>query len=453
MSARRLRAVAVLVLTLVAIGVLGIFRRGSAQDTALVATARRGTLTVTLTESGVLKAAESITYRSPLEGREVEITYLAPEGTQAREGDLLVRLDTSALTTELERALQAIRQIEMELQGAAVDREEAALAVQAVTEGVGTLAVDEARTNLRLARAKAGRLRDAHENLRPLLAKGYITREELERSALECDEAEARAELAERALKVLVERTHPAEEQSARLRLAGRHAQVQHLLPKLEEARTYVATLRATIERSATRAPRPGLVVYEENFAVMPRRKIRVGDRVTPSQGLITLPDLRRMQVESSARESDLHLVRPGQTARVLVDAFPGLRLSGLVARLGVLAREDSAGADARFALSVDLHAANVTLRPGMNARVDIVVAELRDVVMVPVNAVFVRAGISICYVLRGSAVESRMVEAGRANDTDVEIREGLRPGERVALTDMAAAVKPTPAAGRSREH
>ena len=70
-------------------------------DRALTVLVHRGTLTLRLTETGVLRPAQSITYRAPLAGRELEITFLAPEGFKVNEGDLILRLDTGELEAEL----------------------------------------------------------------------------------------------------------------------------------------------------------------------------------------------------------------------------------------------------------------------------------------------------------------------------------------------------------------
>jgi HlyD family secretion protein len=422
------------------------FLKGSAVDGSLIATVHRGTLVVTLTEAGVLRPAESITYRSPLEGRELEITNLAPEGTHIKEGDLLVRFDATGLRSELQRAIQATRQAEIDLQAAEVDRQEAALTLESVTEGEGVLAVEETRTGLRLAEAKAARLREEYTNLKPLLDKGYITRDELNQSASALEEAEAAVQLARRKMDVLVQRTQPKAQQSAKLQLAHHEAQINSLRPKLDDARAYVKALTDAITDCAVYARRPGLVVYEDNFSVVPPRKVRAGDRVTPSQGLITLPDLRRMVVASSVREADVRRVRPGQRVSIRVDAFPDLRLSGIVTTIGALAHRspDRAVGDNRFDLTIDVDATTADLRPEMNARVDILIAERPDVLMVPTNAVFDHAGVPICNVLHRSRMEPRMVEVGESSDVDVEIVAGLREGDRVALTDTSARARPT---------
>lgn len=91
-------------------------------DRALTTLVRRGELVVQVSAAGILKPASSITYRSPLAGREAEITVLAPEGVLVNEGDLVARLDTTDLQADLLRALQDARQAEVELKVAEVER-------------------------------------------------------------------------------------------------------------------------------------------------------------------------------------------------------------------------------------------------------------------------------------------------------------------------------------------
>ena len=131
----------------------------SAVDPALVATVTRGTLTAQLTTSGTLRPIESLTYRSPLTGRDAEIIDLAPEGLRVNEGDLLVRLDTTELQRDVERLQTELRQLQIDVQVAEGERQEAQAALRAVSEGEGALTVEEVRTRFQLAQKKVDRLR------------------------------------------------------------------------------------------------------------------------------------------------------------------------------------------------------------------------------------------------------------------------------------------------------
>jgi HlyD family secretion protein len=183
------------------------------------------------------------------------------------------------------------------------------------------------------------------------------------------------------------------------------------------------------------------MVVYEEYLGANPRRKIRVGDRVTSSQVLVTIPEVNRMLVEASASEADVHRVQPEQTAAIRLEAFPDLRLTGRVVRVGTLARsEDRPIDDKRFDVIVEVDSTDARLRPEMTARVDVLTGERADVLLLPINAVFERGGTTVAHVMTGSGIETRPIELGESSDSDVEVVGGLREGERVALTDAASA-------------
>jgi RND family efflux transporter MFP subunit len=412
-----------------------------------VVAVQRGTLRVRLVETGTLRPSASITYRSPLAGRETEVTFLAPEGLLVGEGDLIAALDASELQRELERATQDLRQAELDVRTAEMERAEGAALVDSVAQGAGALAVEETRSALRLAERKVERLRQTRDGLAPLLDQGFITREELDRADFDLEQAEAELALARKKAEVYVQRTHPRENQRARLQLAQKDAQLANAQARVREAAGRVQGLGAQIEGSRIYARAPGIVVYEEYLGAGTRRKIRVGDRVTASHGLVTIPEVQRMVVESSVREADVHRVRAGQAATVRLDAFPDVVLKGRVSRVGTLARAapERVFEDKRFDLVVELDAAPGELRPEMTARVDVLVDERKDVLLVPVAAVFEEGGAMVCRRRGPFGTETRRVEVGETDEQWVEVRSGLREGDHVVLA--GAEVGPAPPA------
>jgi multidrug resistance efflux pump len=412
--------------------------RRAIHDNSLTATVQRGSLTAYLTTSGTLRPVASLTYRSPMSGREVEITALVPEGTRVGEGDLLVRLDTSELQLDMERVRQELRQSQLDLQVADIEQSEAEAAVQGVAEGEGALAVEEARTRLQLAEKKVARLREEHAQLAPLMQRGVITREELKKTADALEQSEEELALARKRTTVAVQVTHPRDTQRAALQLAQRNARLETARTRVKEAEARLAALVRLIDECSLHARRPGLVVYEEFLGANPRRKIRVGDRVTGSQGLVTIPEVDRMLLEASVGEGEVHRVRPGQTAKVRVEAFPNLRLDGRVVRVGTLARSsiDRPFDDKRFDLIIELDTTAGDLRPEMTASADVAVGAREGVLVVPVNAVFERQGSFVAHIVNASGVDTRRIEIGASNDRLVEVTTGLREGDRVMLTE-----------------
>jgi multidrug efflux pump subunit AcrA (membrane-fusion protein) len=412
--------------------------RGVSGAPELVTPVRKGPLTARLTVTGTLKPIQVMTYRSPLAGREAEVIALAAEGTLVQEGDLVAQLDTTALIVELERARQEARQAEADLQLAEVDREEADATASAAVEGEGALTVEEAQARVNAAERRAARLREEHAQLEPLLKRGFITREELRKTADALDAAEEELSLMRRRMQVLVGVTRPRELQRTRLQRAQKGAQVEQARTRMAEARVRVKAFESLIESCSIYARRPGLVVHEELLTANPRRKVRVGDRVTSSQGLLTIPEVDRMLLETSVGESEVRRVRPGQRAAIQVEAFPGLPLHGTVTRVGTLARPapDRPFDDKRFDLQIELESVSPELRPEMSARADVIVAHRPATLLAPVTSIFGTGRGLVAYVSRNGTVEARRVEIGESDGTSVEVLSGVNDGDLLLLTE-----------------
>lgn len=417
---------------------------------ALVA---QGPLTVSLIESGTLRPSRSVTYRSPLEGREAEVTFLAPEGLQVQQGDLVARLDATWLVRELERTEQALAQARLELQVANDQLGEMQAVVRATEGGEDSLDVEEAAIALRLAERQLERATREVAELTPLLASGYITRDELDRAVLDAEQREATARLAARRLDTLRNLVQPQGRQKALLQAAQQAARQQFAAARLRDLEGQVSQLHEAVDRCAIYADAPGLVVYEENFSASPRRRVRVGDRVTPSQGLITIPEIDRMVVETSVREVDVHQVVVGLPVGIRLDAFPDQILEGAVELVGTLARSpiDRPYDDKRYEVRVAVPASPLALRPDMTARVEIRIATRKAATLLPITAVFERDGHRVAHVVRPVGVDTRRLDLGRSDGTYVEVLAGVVPGDRVRLTDLppaasqASGVAPAP--------
>ncbi len=91
-------------------------------------------------------------------------------------------------------------------------------------------------------------------------------------------------------------------------------------------------------------------------------------------------------------------------------------------------------------------------MKPGMNAKVEIIVDQLADVLYVPVQSIEVEQDHHFCYISNNGNLERREISTGLFNDEFIEVRDGLQGGEAVALAipkkaeaDMGGSDKPEP--------
>ena len=194
------------------------------------------------------------------------------------------------------------------------------------------------------------------------------------------------------------------------------------------------------VEKCTIRAQKTGLVVYGGggmNRYYYGEEQIREGALVREQQPIITIPDMTKMSAKVRIHETYIKKIKKGQAVRVKVDAFPDKQLEGEVSKVGVL--PDSQNRWMNPDLKVYLTTITVTgvhdwLKPGMSAKVEIMVKELPDVVYVPIQAVSPAEGKQFCYVANGLRQDRREVEIGEFNDEFIEIKSGIKEGEKVAL-------------------
>jgi HlyD family secretion protein len=165
---------------------------------------------------------------------------------------------------------------------------------------------------------------------------------------------------------------------------------------------------------------------------------IREGATVRERQTIITIPDLRRMSVNVKIHESYIKKIKVGQKARITVDAYPDERLTGEVTVVGLLPDSQNRwlNPDLKVYLTtVTIEGTNTWLKPGMSAKVEILVDHLDDVVYVPVQSIVPGNGREYCFVSSSfNKPERREAQVGEFNDEFIEVKTGLKEGERVLL-------------------
>jgi HlyD family secretion protein len=448
----------------------------SAADRFPSAVVSQGPFRVSIVETGTLQALRSVTYSSSIQSNQAKIVAMAPEGKLVQKGDMLLLFDSAPFEEEIRRSEALLGQAQADLGKAQQDlklqgisnREDQAVARQKlersqlelkdVQQGKGRLREEEAVAAVTNAERELQKAQSAYDDLKPLLAEGFITKQELERAEQQVQRNREELELARRRKNALMEFGRPLELSQARADaiLSGENVKELQVAAayRLEQKRSAIASANARIQelmsklalahqqlnRTEVRADVSGIVVYKDVFFGSEQRKPQVGDQVWANQPLLILPDISKMVVESRIRETDIHKVEQNQNVRVRVEAYPDLRLTGRVTLVGTLAQEEKDRRGTKFfGVTIQLNESEPRLRPGMTARVEIEVEERARALFVPLDAVFEKDGAHTCYVLRGRGVEARPVVLGPSNQDFVAIESGLLQGERVALRDPGA--------------
>jgi len=199
-----------------------------------------------------------------------------------------------------------------------------------------------------------------------------------------------------------------------------------------------LAKYKKQLEKCEIFAPHEGMATY----AIERDRKTHVGEgrTVRERQRIITLPDLSSMEVKIGVHESVLDSIQVGLPATIAVDAFPNRKFKGSIKSVAVLADPGEwHSTDVKVYTTIVTIDEEVTdLRPGMSSVVEIHIERVRNVLTVPVQAIVQVGEDNWVYVGNSAGGEKRPVTVGKTNEKFIEIREGIKAGERVVLNPMA---------------
>lgn len=510
------------VIAVAAVALSGMFRTsGSTTSNQNSATfpARRDNLVITVTESGSIKARNTVDVKSELEGQ-ATIISIVPEGTYITEedvknGKMLVELDASNLTEQItQRQIDfssaeasyadakesydiQVKQNESDITAAELKVRFAMMDFQKYLGEIvsnkfierinqdpnqsGSIAallpdpnlllndlnlggeasqeLKRLTDNITLAKSKLKRAEDTLGWTQKLLEKQYVSKTDLQADELDRDTQKSQEEQAEISLALFkrydftkaveqllsdykeagreLERTHAR----ARSRLAQADARLKSSEAQLDQRKERLDKTTKQLAACTIKASAPGLVVYSSTggdmFRRMQRGLIEEGATVYERQSIIQLPNTTEMIAEVSVHESSVDKVRPGQKAAIMVDAFPDQKFTGEVLKVALLpdAQRSFMSPDLKvYTTQVAIDGTNQSLKPGMSVKVVILVEQLDDVLIVPVQVVANREGKKMCYVSASNTPEPREVRTGAFNDTFVQIVSGLTEGEQVLL-------------------
>ena len=216
---------------------------------------------------------------------------------------------------------------------------------------------------------------------------------------------------------------------------------------ELANARARLKRLEGILSKARVTAPVSGVILHSkgEKSAARPGEesdKLARGAFVERGDLLLTIGDLEGLTVIGHVDEVDVTRIRPGQPARVVGDAFPGVVLRGEVNRVSSQAILPAAGRRGLPTFEVAAVVESMTeevrrlLRLGMSARAEVVVYEKENALLIPVGAVELQDGRPWLWVRDRGSGEARAVEVvtGMTTVDSVEIIDGIAAGDEILI-------------------
>jgi HlyD family secretion protein len=202
---------------------------------------------------------------------------------------------------------------------------------------------------------------------------------------------------------------------------------------------------------------------------------------------VMRVADLSKMQAVIDVNENDVPTVKVGDKANVKIDAYGDRKFKGTVAQIGNTGKTTGAGSQeevTNFEVKINLDRDNVLLRPGLSCTADIETNMVKDAVAVPMQAVTIRTGegnlspeeiekkkmksaardkgdnsaeyvnerqekaiqreehekmAKVVFLKKGGKAQSVKVTTGISDDTFMEIKTGVQPGDEVISGSYSA--------------
>jgi RND family efflux transporter MFP subunit len=202
------------------------------------------------------------------------------------------------------------------------------------------------------------------------------------------------------------------------------------LAARLDLAKAQVQQREAALQSAKIRRSYTRLAASRSGF--IGERFVDAGALLAPNTSVLSVVAIDSVLVRATIIERDYGSIRAGQRAEVMVDAFPSRRFAGVVARVAPQLQEASRVAQVEVGVAND----SLLLKPGMFARVEVVIEEKEHAQVAPTRALVTRNGQRGLFVVAAQASEARYVPAitGIQTPTQTEILSPTIEGVVVTL-------------------
>ncbi|MEP6976233.1 MAG: efflux RND transporter periplasmic adaptor subunit [Spartobacteria bacterium] len=254
-------------------------------------------------------------------------------------------------------------------------------------------------------------------------------------------------------------------------------------LHSIEGAKASSSQARDQLSKTTIYSPLDGVVTVLNS---------KLGERVVATNQfagteVMRVADLKRMQAVVDVNENDVVHVKLGDSAKVLIDAYGDRKFNGTVEQIANTGKTTGAGSQeevTNFEVKIRLDDPNLRLRPGLSCTADIQTDMVKDVVAVPMQSVTIRTGDSslspeeieeqkkisdakekadnnaevenerlakqtqkeereklrkVVFLKEGGSAKMVEVTTGIADDVNIEIKGGIKPGDEVISGSYSA--------------
>ena len=189
----------------------------------------------------------------------------------------------------------------------------------------------------------------------------------------------------------------------------------------LTQAEIRVKAAQMNLEKTKIKAPFSGLI---HDIKVSPQ------EHVTSGRELFTLVNIDRIRVHAKVLESEIGKMKVGREVDLKFSAYPGKIFKGEVKAISPVINPQ----DKTCNVIIDVANPEKEIKPGMHVEVEIAAEIHENKLLIPQDAVLVRSGRKLAFVVEEGLAKWRYIEVGLENEDYAEVLDGVKEGESVII-------------------
>lgn len=391
-----------------------------------------GNIRTTISATGSLAALTTVEVGSQISGNILELH--ADFNNRVTAGQLLAQLDPATYEAQVEQA-----RANLENAIATLKTSEAQIKNLQASMLTAKAEIQVSKANIRKAEVNVEEAERNYRRLKELFVKKLVSASDQD-SAMTAFESQ----------KASLEATK-AQHESAKARVMAIDAQMEAERSQIEGAKARVRQMEAQLNIAKINLERTK--IYSPIDGVVISREVDVGQTVAASlqapRLFIIAQDLRQMQIDTAVDEADIGQVKEGQKVVFSVDAYRNKSFAGVIEQVRLSPIENSNVVT--YSVMVNVKNDELLLKPGMTANVEIIAADLQNVLRIPNKALYFKATgrmaakqkeltgelatDSLPIWVKAGKPELRTIKIGTSNDDFIEVLSGdLQEGDEVII-------------------
>ena len=442
---------------------------------------KKGDLAIEITEQGNLVSTKSFNLAFEVDAYPMTLAWIIPEGTKVKKGDILAKLEKS----EMEKNIMTMTSnIEVSKKNLTIAEED--LKIQKSSNDIEIKAkqnaLNDSLTNLRVYTEMEGprQLRDLESAVNKAKAEVESSEKQLKTTQ---DEGDQSIFMEEKEKKELDKKIKQAKSDYESKKTAYDSANINYKKfknydypSKINSLKTAYSYAKYDFDRAKSQAnsrviqkeneilrykndnemqqrnldktnvnltkmeiiaPIDGIVSYNRD-RYRGGEEVTVGKQLWRGNAFLTIPYLAEYKVTLQIGERDRNKIKAGDKASIKIEAIPELSLKGEIKYISPLATPitpwDPSSPKA-FQVDVLIQGSDDRMQPGMSATVKITSETIRNVLSVPVEAIYEKTGKYYCYIenTKGQP-EEREIKVGKSNNDFIIVKENLKEKEKIYL-------------------